>query len=280
MKTPPREVVVPRCIRAHAVGDGSCRAIPRLAALRLALYSHHAGRRGPAGVGRGRRLPVLVRLHKDFFDFSQAKAGRRRLRFSTSAGEPLAYQIEEWDAASGHGEHLGADSDDQGQRAAGDQACTGARPTRPASPDGKAVFNESNGYLSVWHMNDRGAGRSGHAGSKDTGTTATPGSSARRGISPAGRACSAATRSPTYPDGRQPAQHRSLVPGREAERHDLAWGNEQGQGKVVMQFRSPPHVAHGLLLLRRERGRRAARCRWPSGCTSCTPTRTARRGST
>jgi hypothetical protein len=40
---------------------------------------------------------LLVRLHRDFFDFSQAKAGGEDLRFSTSAGLPLAYQIEEWD---------------------------------------------------------------------------------------------------------------------------------------------------------------------------------------
>ena len=48
-----------------------------------------------------KEFPLLVRLHKDFFDFSQAKADGADVRFSTSAGEPLAYQIEEWDAVSG-----------------------------------------------------------------------------------------------------------------------------------------------------------------------------------
>jgi len=46
-------------------------------------------------------FPLLVRLHKDFFDFSQAKANVEDIRLSTSTGTPLAYQIEEWDAARG-----------------------------------------------------------------------------------------------------------------------------------------------------------------------------------
>ncbi len=41
----------------------------------------------------------LVRLHKDFFDFSQAKAGGEDLRVESSSGVPLAYQVEEWNPA-------------------------------------------------------------------------------------------------------------------------------------------------------------------------------------
>ena len=47
-------------------------------------------------------FPLLVRLHKDFFDFSQAKAQRRgHPLLPPPAGKPLAYQIDEWDAANG-----------------------------------------------------------------------------------------------------------------------------------------------------------------------------------
>lgn len=42
-----------------------------------------------------------MRLDKDFFDFRQARAGGEDIRFSTAAGDPLPYQIEEWDAAKG-----------------------------------------------------------------------------------------------------------------------------------------------------------------------------------
>src|SRR3954447_16875512 len=46
-------------------------------------------------------FPLLVRLHKDFFDFGQANRNGDDLRFASSKGESLAYQIEEWDAANG-----------------------------------------------------------------------------------------------------------------------------------------------------------------------------------
>ena len=46
-------------------------------------------------------FPLLVRLHRDWFDFTQVKANGEDIRFSTSTGTPLAYQIEEWDVVSG-----------------------------------------------------------------------------------------------------------------------------------------------------------------------------------
>ena len=46
-------------------------------------------------------FPVLVRLNTFWFDFSQAKAAGDDLRFSDASGKPLAYQIEDWDAAAG-----------------------------------------------------------------------------------------------------------------------------------------------------------------------------------
>ena len=46
-------------------------------------------------------FPLLVRLSGDWFDFKQVKAGGEDVRFSTSAGVAMAYEIEEWDAAHG-----------------------------------------------------------------------------------------------------------------------------------------------------------------------------------
>ena len=46
-------------------------------------------------------FPLLVRLHKDWFDFSQAKSQGEDIRFANNAGTALAFQIEEWDAAKG-----------------------------------------------------------------------------------------------------------------------------------------------------------------------------------
>ena len=45
-------------------------------------------------------FPVLVRLHRDFFPFSEAATDGRDIRFS-SGGKPLAFEIEKWDAEKG-----------------------------------------------------------------------------------------------------------------------------------------------------------------------------------
>ena len=77
-------------------------------------------------------FPLLVRLHKDFFNFSQTKAEGADVRFSTAAGASLAFQIEDWDAAKGAASIwvrvpiIRATSIRK-------FACIGARRTRPAS---------------------------------------------------------------------------------------------------------------------------------------------------
>lgn len=45
-------------------------------------------------------FPLLVRLSKETFDFTQAKAKGEDIRFSAE-GKPLVDQVEEWDAAKG-----------------------------------------------------------------------------------------------------------------------------------------------------------------------------------
>ncbi|MCY2952545.1 MAG: DUF2341 domain-containing protein [Planctomycetota bacterium] len=46
-------------------------------------------------------FPLLVRLDKDWFDFSQAKRNGEDIRFASATGTPLVYQIDDWDAAKG-----------------------------------------------------------------------------------------------------------------------------------------------------------------------------------
>ena len=46
-------------------------------------------------------FPALVRLDKDWFNFSQAQPKGEDIRFATSTGTALAYEIDQWDAAGG-----------------------------------------------------------------------------------------------------------------------------------------------------------------------------------
>ena len=98
-------------------------------------------------------FPLLVRLNKDFFDFSQAKADGADLRFSTKNGEPLAYQIEQWDAVNGIAIIWVRVPTIQGS-ARQEIKLHWGKADAASESNGKAVFNESNGYLSVFHMGD------------------------------------------------------------------------------------------------------------------------------
>lgn len=95
------------------------------------------------------------------------------IRFSTSAGVPLAYQIEEWNAAKGEASvwvRVPVIKGNERQELRVHWGKAGA-----ASEWSEAVFNESNGYLSVWHMSGSISDEVGTLESKDVGTTATAG---------------------------------------------------------------------------------------------------------
>ena len=188
-------------------------------------------------------FPLLVRLHKDFFDFGQAKAAGEDIRFSTSTGTPLPYQIEEWDPAKGTASIWVRIPTIKGNARQEIKLYWGKADAMSES-SGKAVFNESNGYVSVWHMNDAVKDEVGTLESKDVGTTATAGimGQARHFAGKQGIFCG--DKIPNYPSG---AEAHSTEAWFRAERPNatiIGWGNEGGGrgSKVRMQFRSPPHV--------------------------------------
>ena len=186
-------------------------------------------------------FPALVRLHKDFFNFTQAKANGEDLRFSTSAGAPLPFQIEEWDAAKGVASIWVRIPTIKGNERQEIKMHWGKTDAAGES-SGKAVFNEANGYLSVWHMSGPVTDETGSLESKDAGTTASAGLigparhlAGRQGIFGGDKIAN-------YPVGAAPHSSQMWFRAEKSNGRALAWGNEHGQGKVVMHFQSPPHV--------------------------------------
>lgn len=186
-------------------------------------------------------FPVLVRLHKDFFDFAQARPNGEDLRFSSSTGEPFAFQIEDWNAVEGVASVWVRVPKITGNARHEIKLHWGNASAVSAS-DAKSVFNESNGYLSVWHMNDPARDDAGALTMTDTGTTPTNGLIGNARHLSVGKGISGGDKIPNYP--KRAGSHSTEVWFR-AEKPNatlIGWGNEQAQGKVVMQFRSPPHV--------------------------------------
>jgi hypothetical protein len=186
-------------------------------------------------------FPLLVRLHKDFFNFSQAKAHGEDIRFSTSTGTPLAYQVEEWDSANGTAGIWVRIPTIKGNARQEIKLYWGKTDAASES-NGSAVFNESNGFLSVWHMNDPVKDEVGTLTSINVGTTASAGMVGEGRHFGGGQGIKCGENITTYPSGASAHSSEAWFRADKPNTNIIAWGNEQAQGKVVMQFRSPPHI--------------------------------------
>ncbi|MCY2952546.1 MAG: autotransporter-associated beta strand repeat-containing protein [Planctomycetota bacterium] len=104
------------------------------------------------------------------------------------------------------------------------------------------MFNESNGYLSVFHMNDRAKDEVGTVESKDTGTTPSSGMIGKARHFGVGKGINCGEKITTYPTGSSPHTSEAWFMAEQPNATVLAWGNEAGQGKVMVQYFSPPHM--------------------------------------
>lgn len=189
-------------------------------------------------------FPLLVRLNKDWFDFSQAKTDGADLRFSlvtATSATPLAYQIEEWDAAAGSASiwvRIPAITGNTRQ----ELRVQWGKPDAVSESDGAAVFNGSNGYLSVWHLNESLQDAVGTLTLKDQGTTTTNGVIGRARHFAGKQGLFGGEDIGHLPADSEPHSSEAWVRATATNGNILAWGNEKAQGKVVIQFASPPHI--------------------------------------
>jgi hypothetical protein len=99
-------------------------------------------------------FPVLIRLTSSNFNFSQAQSNGADIRFTKSGNTFLPYEIERWDAANQQAEIwvkvdtvYGSDSTQFITLFWGNAQATD-------SSSGASVFDTSNGFIGVWHMNE------------------------------------------------------------------------------------------------------------------------------
>ncbi|MBL8895997.1 MAG: DUF2341 domain-containing protein [Planctomycetes bacterium] len=201
----------------------------------------------PAGVEltAGTRLehfPLLVRLHADSFDFASAAPQGEDLRFSDAAGRPLAYEIEEWDRARGEASIWVRVPEIRGQERQELHLHWG-NPNATSGSAEAAVFNASNGFVSVWHLGEHVRDAVGLVTSEDRGTQPT------RAIIGAGRrldgsnGISGGDEVRGYPTGARSSSTSAWFRPERTNTTVIAWGKEQRPGKVMMNFLAPPRVA-------------------------------------
>lgn len=188
-------------------------------------------------------FPLLVRLNSETFDFRQARPHGEDIRFSTADGAPLSYQIEEWDAAAGTASIWVRIPAIQGN-ARQEIKLHWGNATAKSESSGAAVFNEANGYLTVFHMNDPVQDEVGTVQATDNGTTATAGMIGQGRRFAGGQGIFCGDKLLTYPFGGSPHSSEAWFRTERPNVTILGWGNEGGGrgSKVRMQFRSPPHL--------------------------------------
>ena len=186
-------------------------------------------------------FPLLVRLHGDGFDFSQAAPKGEDVRFSSGAGEPLACEIEEWDAARGTAAIWVRVPEIRGN-ARQEIRMHWGRAGAGRESGGAAVFDASNGYVSVLHMGDVLKDEVGTVRPENAGTLPAPGIVGRGRRFAAGQGIRCGETNTGLPAGSAPHSLEAWFRAEGPNATIAAWGNERAQGKVVMQFASPPHV--------------------------------------
>ncbi len=186
-------------------------------------------------------FPLLVRLHKDSFPFTQAKANGDDLRFATPAGALLPYQIEHWDPIAGEATVWVRLPRIKGNDRQEIKLHWG-NPDAASESSGKAVFNESNGYVAVFHMNGPVKDETGRLETKDTGTSDVAGMVGPARHFPGKKGIFCGDKISGLPTGAGPNTTEAWLRSQVANGRVLGWGNEAAQGKVILNYRSPPHI--------------------------------------
>ena len=188
-------------------------------------------------------FPLLVRLSKETFNFSQAQLHGEDVRFTVD-GKPLPFQIDMWDAELGIAAiwvRIPVINGNERQLI----TMHWGKPDAKSQSNGKAVFNASNGHVVAMHLGDSNQkvlDEVGTVSPMDSGTTSSPGviGFARHFEAGNGIACGEKLRE--MPTGANANTTQAWIRAEQVNTTVVGWGNEQAQGKVVMQIRSPPQV--------------------------------------
>ena len=185
-------------------------------------------------------FPLLVRLDKDSFDFKQSQASGADLRFA-AGGEPLAYQIDNWDATAATAAIWVRIPTIKGNSHQKIDMFWGKSDAKSES-NGKAVFNETNGYLGVFHLDDPVGEETGSIEVKDQGTTTTSGVIGQGRRFEPGKGIHCGDNISTFPTGSNPHSTEVWFKAKSAGDRIVCWGNGEPKAVVQLILGKPPHL--------------------------------------
>ena len=188
-------------------------------------------------------FPLLVRLDKESFDFTKAQPHGEDLRFASQDRAALPFQIEDWDAARAEANVWVRVPKIVGN-ARQELRLFWGNPAAKSESSGAAVFSETNGYVSVWHLGDSIVDEAGTLTSQAVGTTSVAGIVGRARHFAGKEGIFGGDKIPNYPAGASAHSTEAWFRSAHPNATILGWGNEGGGrgSKVRMLFRGPPHV--------------------------------------
>ena len=99
-------------------------------------------------------FPTLIRLTSSNFTFSQAQDNGGDIRFASSLGKILSYQIERWSRSSQLAEIWVNVDTVKGYNGTQYITMYWGNPGVASRSNGAAVFDTANGYQGVWHLGE------------------------------------------------------------------------------------------------------------------------------
>ncbi len=103
-------------------------------------------------------FPLLVRLTSTNFDFNQVQDSGQDIRFAKSNGARLVFQIERWNKAGALAELWVRVDTVYGNNSSQYITMYWGKGGVSSKSSGSAVFDTSNGFRGVWHLNTSGTG--------------------------------------------------------------------------------------------------------------------------
>ncbi len=186
-------------------------------------------------------FPLLVRLDKASFLFNQAGPEGEDIRFTDAGGNPLAYQLEQWDPAGGSAAIWVKIPEIRGNTRQEIRMYWGLKGAKSES-DGSAVFNKSNGYLAVLHMGDALRDETGTLQPVNAGTTLTPGMIGMARHLKEGQGVNCGENITAFPTGSSAFTTEAWFRPEGTDGIIAGFGNEEPRGKVIMQYSNPPMI--------------------------------------
>jgi hypothetical protein len=189
---------------------------------------------GPAAVSD---FPLLLRFNSNNFNFAQAQGDGRDIRFTDATDTPLSYEIEQWDSVNGQAAvwvRIPAITGNARQEIKMYWGKSGVG----SQSSGPSVFNSSNGYCSVMHLNGNVLDSTGSTSPTNGGATPTTSVIGGSAMNLASGDITAANIT-HFPVGTNPTSSGQVWVRARSIRNwsmPLAWGNKNAYGWNTWQM--------------------------------------------